>query len=179
MQIYVNKIFKNPIEIIEIFNPNDVKFALDHIEKLQSQGYYLLGYMRYDLKNEAGDAPLIYFEAFDSFLPFEEKIPDYKIGTIVKPRITKEEYAQKIDYIKEQIKNGITYEVIPFNVKNKRNWIRLVPVPFAKPEDSLQRLFAKQVRDDFVILARTVFREARQQDFDKAHERHTQARQDF
>ena len=111
MQIYVNKIFKNPTETIEIFNPKDVKFALDHIEKLQRQGYYLLGYMRYDLKNAAGDAPLIYFEAFDSFLPFEEKIPDYKIGTIVKPRITKEEYAQKIDYIKEQIKNGITYEV--------------------------------------------------------------------
>ena len=111
MQIYANKIFKNPIEIIGIFNPNDVKFALDHIEKLQRQGYYLLGYMRYDLKNAASNAPLIYFEAYDSFQPFEEKIPDYKIGTIVKSRITKEEYAQKIDYIKEQIKNGITYEV--------------------------------------------------------------------
>ena len=111
MQIYANKIFKNPTETIEIFNPKDVKFALDHIEKLQSQDYYLLGYIRYDLKNAAGDAPLIYFEAFDSFLPFEEKIPDYKIGTIVKPRISKEEYTQKIGYIKEQIKNGITYEV--------------------------------------------------------------------
>ena len=67
--------------------------------------------MRYDLKNVAADAPLIYFEAFDSFQQFGEKTPDYKIGTTVKPRLSKEEYTQKIDYIKEQIKNGITYEV--------------------------------------------------------------------
>jgi para-aminobenzoate synthetase/4-amino-4-deoxychorismate lyase len=111
MQIYADKIFNNPIETIEAFQPKDVKSALDRIEFLQSKGLYLLGYMRYDLKNVAGDAPLIYFDAFDSFQPFEEKIPNYKIGTIVKPRLSKEEYTQKIDYIKEQIKNGITYEV--------------------------------------------------------------------
>ena len=111
MQIYANKVFNNPIETIEIFDPQKVQSALNRIESLQRQGYHLLGYMRYDLKNVSADAPLIYFEAFDSFQPFEEKIPNYKIGTIVKPRLSKEEYTQKIDYIKEQIKNGITYEV--------------------------------------------------------------------
>ena len=111
MQIYANKVFNNPIETIEIFDPQKVQSALNRIESLQRQGYYLLGYMRYDLKNATSEAPLIYFEAFDSFQPFEEKIPNYKIGTIVKPRLSKEEYTQKIDYIKEQIKNGITYEV--------------------------------------------------------------------
>lgn len=111
MQIYADKIFNNPIETIEAFQPKDVKSALDKIEFLQSKGLYLLGYMRYDLKNVAGDAPLIYFEAFDSFQQFGEKTPGYKIGTIVKPRLSKEEYSQKIGYIKEQIKNGITYEV--------------------------------------------------------------------
>ena len=64
----------------------------------------------YDL-NTASNLPLIYFEAFDSFEPFIEHQPDYKIGTIVKPLITKEEYAEKVTFIKEQIKNGITYEV--------------------------------------------------------------------
>ena len=111
MQIYANKVFNNPIETIEIFDPQKVQSALNRIESLQRQGYYLLGYMRYDLKSATSEAPLIYFEAFDSFQPFEEKIPNYKIGTIVKPRLSKEEYTQKIDYIKEQIKNGITYEV--------------------------------------------------------------------
>ena len=111
MQIYANKVFNTPIETIEAFSPNEIKSTLDRLEVLQRQGYYLLGYMRYDLKNAATSAPLIYFEAFDSFQPFEEKLPDYKIGTIVKPRLSKKEYSQKIAYIKEQIKNGITYEV--------------------------------------------------------------------
>ncbi|WP_254794502.1 hypothetical protein [Fibrobacter sp. UWB12] len=56
--------------------------------------------MRYDLKNSAGGAPLIYFEAFDSFQPFEPQTPDYKIGTIVKPRISKEEYAQSFNSVR-------------------------------------------------------------------------------
>jgi para-aminobenzoate synthetase/4-amino-4-deoxychorismate lyase len=76
MQIYTNKVFNNPIETIEIFDPQKVQSALGRIESLQRQGDHLLGYMRYDLKNAASNAPLIYFEAYDSFQPFEEKIPD-------------------------------------------------------------------------------------------------------
>ena len=53
MQIYANKIFKNPVETIEIFDPSDVKYALDRIEILKSKGLYLVGYMRYDLKKLA------------------------------------------------------------------------------------------------------------------------------
>ena len=110
MQIYAEKIFKTPIETIEVFEPKNVTSALDRIEVLKSKGLYLVGYMRYDL-NTASNLPLVYFEAFDSFEPFEQKIPEQKIGTIVKPLITKEEYTEKVDYIKEQIRNGITYEV--------------------------------------------------------------------
>ena len=110
MQIYAEKIFKTPIETIEVFEPKNVTSALDRIEVLKSKGLYLVGYMRYDL-NTASNLPLVYFEAFDSFEPFVQKIPDKKIGTIVKPLISKEEYAAKVAFIKEQIKNGITYEV--------------------------------------------------------------------
>ncbi|MBQ7078436.1 MAG: bifunctional anthranilate synthase component I family protein/class IV aminotransferase [Fibrobacter sp.] len=110
MQIYAEKIFKTPIETIEVFEPKNVTSALDRIEVLKSKGLYLVGYMRYDL-NTASNLPLIYFEAFDSFEPFVQKIPDKKIGTIIKPLISKEEYAAKVAFIKEQIKNGITYEV--------------------------------------------------------------------
>ena len=110
MQIYAEKIFKTPIETIEVFEPKNVTSALDRIEVLKSKGLYLVGYMRYDL-NTASNLPLIYFEAFDSFEPFVQKIPDKKIGTIIKPLISKKEYTEKVDYIKEQIKNGITYEV--------------------------------------------------------------------
>ena len=111
MQIYADKVFSNPVEIVEVFGPKDVKSALDKIEKLRNQGLYLVGYMRYDLKKAAAGLPLVYFEAFDSFEVFKPKVPDYKVGTIVKPMISKEEYVGQINYIKEQIKNGITYEV--------------------------------------------------------------------
>ena len=127
MQIYANKTFGNPVEIIEIFDPKDIKSALDKIELLQSKGFYLLGYMRYDLASTCG-MPLLYFEAFTSFLPFEEKNPDHKIGTIVKQLVSKKEYTQKIDYIKDQIKSGITYEVnytYPSTLKTNANELDL------------------------------------------------------
>jgi len=111
MQIYADKVFNIPVETIEAFEPSEVQAALDKIESLKRKGLYLVGYMRYDLKRAADNLPLVYFEAFETFTPFKQKTPDYKIGTIVTPNITPEEYAEKIAYIKEQIKNGITYEV--------------------------------------------------------------------
>ena len=137
MQIYANKVFNNPIETIEIFDPQKVQSALNRIESLQRQGYHLLGYMRYDLKNVSADAPLIYFEAFDSFQPFEEKIPNYKIGTIVKPRKnpqlqnrhhrktapiqrrihTKDWLHQRANQERNYIRSQLH---IPFNAQNKR-----------------------------------------------------------
>ena len=111
MQIYSDKAFINPIETIEAFEPKEVKSALDKINVLKNKGLYLVGYMRYDLKNAAGHLPLVCFEAFKDYEPFVQKTPDYKIGTIVTPLISKEEYTEKVAYIKQQIKNGITYEV--------------------------------------------------------------------
>lgn len=111
MQIYADKVFDTPVETVEAFEPQEVKPALDRIESLKNKGLYLVGYMRYDLKTPAKRSPLIYFEAFDSFRPFEPKIPGYKIGTVVTPLITQDEYAEQVARIKEQIKNGITYEV--------------------------------------------------------------------
>ena len=81
MLIYADKVFENSVETIEAFLPNQVKPALDKIESLKNKGLYLVGYMRYDLKNIADNLPLVYFEAFDSYKPFEHKVPDCKIGT--------------------------------------------------------------------------------------------------
>ena len=65
MQIYADKYFSDPDEIIEIFSPDDVKKALDRVEALQKDGYWLLGYMRYDLMNRSPEGmPLVYFEAW-------------------------------------------------------------------------------------------------------------------
>ena len=77
MLIYADKVFENSVETIEAFLPNQVKPALDKIESLKNKGLYLVGYMRYNLKSDANNLPLLYFEAFDSFKPFVQKVPDY------------------------------------------------------------------------------------------------------
>ena len=110
MQIYSDKLFKHPAEIIEVFEPKEIKSGLDRIEELSKKGLYLLGYMRYDL-SKSNNYPLIYYEAFESYEKFTPKTPDYKIGTIIKPLISKEKYYKNFEFIKEKIKNGVTYEV--------------------------------------------------------------------
>ena len=128
MQIYADKVFKKPVETIEIFEPENVESALDRIETLKNEGLYLIGYIRYDIKNVSKEAPLVYFEAFESFETFKQKNPNYKIGTIVKPLISKKEYIKQIEYIKEQIKEGVTYEVnytYPSVLKTNTNEIDL------------------------------------------------------
>mgnify|MGYP003571369202 CR=1 FL=1 len=110
MQIYADKVFENPVDIVECFDPTDIKTSLDKLESLKEKGLYLIGYMRYDLK-KSSLLPLVYFEAFESFKPFVHSIPNKKIGTIVKSLVSKEEYTKNVQYIQEQIQNGITYEV--------------------------------------------------------------------
>lgn len=110
MQIYSDKIFKKPIDTIEIFNPKNLKSGFEKLEALRKQGFHLFGYLRYDL-SKLSDKPLMYFEAFQDVDKYNPKVPNNKIGIITKPKITKEEYFNSIQYIKEQIRNGITYEV--------------------------------------------------------------------
>ena len=55
MQIYSDKKFENPIEIIDV--SGELKEGFDRLERLRKK-YYLLGYITYDFK-------YMYFEAFD------------------------------------------------------------------------------------------------------------------
>lgn len=120
MQIYTDKYFENPAEIIEIFDPEKVKEGIDRVEKLRDSGFFLLGYMRYNLNkiNQKG-APLVYFEAYKNYTKLSDITDSYTAeshrsepaGTYLIPQITKDEYIRRIKYIKEQILNGITYEV--------------------------------------------------------------------
>ncbi len=110
MQIYSDKCFDNPIDNIEIFEPSKLKEGFEKLENLRAKGLYLLGYLRYDL-TKTSDKPLMYFEAFETFdkyIPAEISRP---VGTIIIPKIAKEEYFKSVEYIKEQIRDGVTYEV--------------------------------------------------------------------
>ena len=57
MQIYSDKSFSNPIEIIQA--EGDLEEAFAKIDKLRKK-YYLLGYVTYDFKK-------LYFEVFDKY----------------------------------------------------------------------------------------------------------------
>ena len=63
MQIYSDKKFENPIEIIDV--SGELKEGFDRLEILRKK-YYLLGYITYDFK-------YMYFEAFDRW---EKYIPN-------------------------------------------------------------------------------------------------------
>ena len=78
MQIYSDKCFRNPIEIIEAHD--NLESAFFRIEQLQKK-FYLLGYITYDFKN-------LYFEVYENY---EKYIPQKgkSLGTLTKPLISK------------------------------------------------------------------------------------------
>lgn len=100
MQIYSDKSFSEPMEIIKA--ESDLEQAFARIDELRKK-YYLLGYITYDFKK-------LYFEVFDNFKKYTPQTPK-QLGTIIKPLISKETYIGAINKIKEYIANGVTYEV--------------------------------------------------------------------
>ena len=127
MQIYSDKIFKNPQKIISAFDSGNFIFAFNEIEKLKNK-YYLIGYVRYEAKdiflgkNVKSKYPLLYFEAYESFEKFSPKENPQKVFIFPKPKISFEEYKKGFDKIKSEISNGNTYEVnytLDFEIKTK------------------------------------------------------------
>lgn len=110
MQIYTDKIFRNPVDIIDAPSDMSVEDAFKKIEKLKKE-YYLLGYVSYDFTK-------IYFEVFDKFEKYVPNIINKDIGIITEPMISKEEYYSAIEKIKNYIAQGVSYEV-NFTYPNK------------------------------------------------------------
>lgn len=115
MLIYSDKLFENPVEIISAFDRTSFFKAFERIEKLRAK-YYLVGYIKYEAykffqkSDMVSSSPLLYFEVYKEFRTFVEAgAQDCK--TVLYPEITKEQYFEKIAYIKEQIAQGNTYEV--------------------------------------------------------------------
>ena len=127
MQIYSNKLFKNPKEIIVAFDNESFISAFSKIEELKEK-YYLVGYVRYEAKdiflgrNIKSKYPLLYFEAYDEF---EEFIPNKKTRDVFifpKTKITFEDYKNGFNKIKNEISQGNTYEVnytLDFEIKTE------------------------------------------------------------
>ncbi len=127
MQIYSDKIFKNPQKIISAFDSESFISAFNEIEKLKDK-YYLIGYVRYEAKdiflgkNVTSKYPLLYFEAYENFEKFLPNKNPQKVFLFPKPKISFAEYKKGFDGIKSEISNGNTYEVnytIDFEIKTK------------------------------------------------------------
>lgn len=126
MQIYSDKIFKNPIKIIKAFSNEEFKRAFEEIEKYKSR-FYLLGYIRYEAKeiflgNQIlSDLPLLYFEVFEDYETYISS-EHQNINLTLEPQILFSDYKKAVEKIKEEIACGNTYEVnytydfrIPYN----------------------------------------------------------------
>lgn len=123
MQVYDNKLFKNPIQIIEAFENSSFLNAFELIETY-CKTHFLLGYIRYEAKNIflgqeiKSEKPLLYFEVYESF---EEYIPKQQESIFLNPIpvLNFDQYNTAIEKIKNEISYGNTYEVnytVDFNV---------------------------------------------------------------
>lgn len=116
MQIYSDKVFKNPITVIKAFDSDSFVRAFDKFELLK-ENYYLVGYIRYEAKDVflgkqiTSKTPLLYFEAFENFEKFEPKPNPKEVFLFPKPDITFDDYKKGFDTIKDEISQGNTYEV--------------------------------------------------------------------
>lgn len=119
MQIYSDKIFKNPVKVIRTAGKKEVNEAVIKLDELRKK-YYLTGFISYDFDK-------LYFECFEGYEKYEPA-SSKKLGTILKPLISKEDYIENFGKIKNYIENGITYEVnytYPFEILSNLEGIEL------------------------------------------------------
>ncbi|QYN47402.1 aminodeoxychorismate synthase component I [Gilliamella sp. ESL0405] len=142
MKIYIDfegerRYFCDPIKIVKTDNPNAIKQQIDEIEKFTDQGYYAVGYLAYEsatgfnlaMKTKSPckhDAPLVLFGIFDGYStqqpPYFDDYTPPAFDLVSDTKI--DQYQQKIDYIRQQIASGNTYQTnytikltAPFNDK--------------------------------------------------------------
>ena len=114
--------FSNPLKIITTHDPAEIVPALTEVEEAVNGGLYAAGYLSYEAAPAFDPAyqvcakpvmPLLWFALFTE-QEFIEGLPAtsgwYKTGNW-EPNITKSEYRQRIERIKEAIEQGDTYQV--------------------------------------------------------------------
>lgn len=116
MQIFSDKVFKNPIKTIMAFDSDSFKKAFLEIEKLKEK-YYLLGYIRYEAKdiflgkNVDSKFPILFFQAFEDYSVLKPPPETTNIFLLPEKTISYKTYSENIKKIKEYISEGHTYEV--------------------------------------------------------------------
>ncbi len=124
MQIFGDRIFRNPVETIAADSPESLAEAFGKIDELREKKF-VLGYVEYEAwkffeKIRTGESgadgmkaehPLAYFEVFDSCEKYEPAAHCGEIETSLVPDISRAEYCAAIGEIKKRLAAGDTYEV--------------------------------------------------------------------
>jgi para-aminobenzoate synthetase/4-amino-4-deoxychorismate lyase len=103
MQIFSDKLFKNPIKTIVANSKLEMQKAFDLLEKYR-KNFYLLGYISYDFD-------YLHFDVYEKFEKYQPSKVTKPFGIAIKPLISQDEYFKNIELIKKYISEGITYEV--------------------------------------------------------------------
>lgn len=116
MQIFADKLFENPLNIITAFDNEGFVEAFSQIEDLRKR-FYLLGYVRYEAKEIflgrkiKSKLPLLYFEVFEKSGEFCLQNSPAEPFLLPETTVCYRDYKRAIDKIKRQIAKGNTYQV--------------------------------------------------------------------
>lgn len=116
MQIFADKKFEKPIDIIEAFDNKSFIAAFEKIENYRKK-YYLLGYIRYEAKEiflgnkVKSKSPLLYFEIFETYKNYSSDLKAKELYLSPKAQINYETYKKAIKKIKNEIACGNTYQI--------------------------------------------------------------------
>lgn len=115
------RLFVDPVETVVASDPGQVVSSLERLEELR-RSYILVGWVAYETgpelkpRRRAGSVlPFLEFGAYPSHAPVDpnsaiEELRDYRLDCLVATE-TRDSYLEKIDRIKEEIRQGNVYQV--------------------------------------------------------------------
>ena len=117
--------YTQPIDIVEAHEAEGVEAALSKLKDYHGQGYYLAGYLSYDLgfvlesklarlMPERSDGPLLQFGVFKSVSSHVPAACLYSSKTIdlkLKPHWSKAKYTNRFNRVMEYIRAGDAYQI--------------------------------------------------------------------
>lgn len=122
---YQQRYYTNPIDIITAKTPEDVSNAFEKLTACNEKGYYLAGYLSYELGlilepklrellRYNRPAPLLHFGVFDSVNPNAPAQYLYSADTPslnLSPAWTKAQYRERFDKVLAYIRAGDVYQI--------------------------------------------------------------------
>ncbi|MCP4482057.1 MAG: hypothetical protein GY817_04560 [bacterium] len=109
--IFGDKLFKEPLKIIEVFDSVDILSALSELNQYAKK-YWTAGYLRYDAFTKSGksEKPLVFFGIYESSQEAESSA-FYEPFLEIKEQLSFADYKKKFENIKAEIILGNTYQV--------------------------------------------------------------------